>query len=76
MIGKYSIHLAFAASLAAAPQEAPEVVTRQLWDATLIEQRPAAKPTSGTKKATPAIMPLRQLAEYPYPGRHLGSAIY
>ena len=54
MIGKYSIHLAFAASLAAAPQEAPEVVTRQLWDATLIEQRPAAKPTSGTKKATPA----------------------
>lgn len=53
MIVKYSAHLALAASLAAAPQEAPEMVTRQLWDASLIEHRPAAKPATGTKNVTP-----------------------
>ena len=53
MIVKYSAHLALAASLAAAPQEAPEMVTRQLWDASLIEHRPAAKPAPGTKNVTP-----------------------
>ena len=54
MIGKHSIHLALAAAMAAAPQQAPEIVTRQLWDASLIEQRPAAKPAQGQKKAAPA----------------------
>ena len=52
MIGKNSTHFIFAAALAtAAPQQSPELVTRQLWDASLIEQRPAAKQAQSTKKA-------------------------